>query len=111
MAGDTPNKTVKDYVAMYAFPALLSFVTMMVYNDMQEVKSDVKALLAQANEDRVKIEYLQKEVEHLRRSTTLTTWPKDNNNDDRQNQNLQLFAILPGKNDDATKRYLPNTEL
>lgn len=111
MAGDTPNKTVKEYIATYAFPALLSFVTMMVYNDMQEVKSDVKALLTQANQDRVKIEYLQKEVENLRRSTTLTTSPKDNNNDDQQNQNVQLFAILPAKNDVAAKRYPPNTEL
>lgn len=105
MAANNSEKTTIDYLKAYAFPGVLSVLTMIVYNDIQEVKSDVKSLLAQANADRVKIDYLEKEVENLRKSkTVLYSKPAENNNIPNQQQPLiQSYAVLPGK-DDYTKQ-------
>jgi hypothetical protein len=48
-------KEVKSWIT----PALLSFVSMMLYQDMQEMKSDIKLLLNQNAQDKVRIDNLE----------------------------------------------------
>lgn len=48
-------KEVKSWIT----PALLSFVSMMLYQDMQEMKSDIKTLLNQSAQDKVRIDNLE----------------------------------------------------
>ena len=48
-------KEVKSWIT----PALLSFVSMMLYQNMQEMKSDIKTLLNQSAQDKVRIDNLE----------------------------------------------------
>ncbi len=48
-------KEVKSWIT----PALLSFVSMMLYENMQEMKSDIKLLLNQSAQDKVRIDNLE----------------------------------------------------
>ena len=48
-------KEVKSWIT----PALLSFVSMMLYQNMQEMKSDIKLLLNQSAQDKVRIDNLE----------------------------------------------------
>lgn len=100
MSTNNAEKSTIDYVKAYAFPGVLSILIMIVHNDIQEVKSDVKSLLSQASSDRVKIEYLEKEVEKLRSKSSLYSAPTKNNNDKQEHPPV-LYAVLPGKNDIA----------
>jgi hypothetical protein len=51
-------KEVKSWIT----PALLSFVSMMLYQNMQEMKGDIKTLLNQSAQDKVRIDNLQDKV-------------------------------------------------
>lgn len=51
-------KEVKSWIT----PALLSFVSMMLYQNMQEMKGDIKLLLNQSAQDKVRIDNLQDKV-------------------------------------------------
>lgn len=46
-------------VKSWITPALLSFVSMMLYQDMQEMKSDIKTLLNQNAQNEVRIDNLE----------------------------------------------------
>lgn len=48
-------KEIKSWIT----PALLSFVSMMLYQDMQEMKSDIKTLLNQNAQNEVRIDNLE----------------------------------------------------
>lgn len=105
MGADNLEKKSVDAIKAYFFPTLLSILTMVVYNDLHEVKMDVKVLLAQASEDKIKIEYLQKEIERMKDQSNKNqrpvndepVWPKQES----------IFAILPSNNDS----YIRNRKL
>ena len=41
---------------IYLFPAMVSVLSMLIWRDVSELRSDVKALLAQSSVDKTKIE-------------------------------------------------------
>ena len=53
---------------VYFFPSLVTILAMMIWRDVSELRSDVKALLAQANIDKTKIENLEKDIRMLQQS-------------------------------------------
>ena len=63
----TTSKTEKvmNQIKLWLFPALVSILAGIIYKEVLEIRSDVKALLAQSNVDKTKIEQLQKQVELL----------------------------------------------
>jgi hypothetical protein len=46
----------------WIFPGLVSILGMMIWNDVNEIKADVKALMAQSNIDKTRIDNLEREV-------------------------------------------------
>ncbi len=56
MAAQDPLGTLKAYL----FPILLSGFTMLVWNDIREIKQDVKLLMAQSNIDKTRIDNLER---------------------------------------------------
>ena len=53
---------------VYFFPSLVTILAMMIWRDVSELRSDVKALLAQANIDKTKIETLEQDIKMLQQS-------------------------------------------
>jgi hypothetical protein len=49
-------------IKAYLFPTLVSILGMMIWNDVNEIKSDVKQLMAQSNIDKTRIDNLEREV-------------------------------------------------
>jgi hypothetical protein len=47
---------------VWIFPSLVSILAMMIWNDVSEIKSDVKALMAQSNIDKTRIDNLERNV-------------------------------------------------
>lgn len=54
-------KEIKSWIT----PALLSFVSMMLYQDMQEMKSDIKTLLNQNAQNEVRIHNLENRFQRI----------------------------------------------
>jgi len=46
----------------WIFPSLVSLVTLMIWNDVTTIKSDIKLLMAQSNVDKTKIENLERQI-------------------------------------------------
>ena len=46
----------------WIFPGLVSVLGMMIWNDVNEIKADVKSLMAQSNIDKTRIDNLEREV-------------------------------------------------
>lgn len=47
---------------IWVFPSLVSILAMMIWNDVSEIKADVKALMAQSNVDKTRIDNLERVV-------------------------------------------------
>jgi hypothetical protein len=93
------NEKVMTAVRAWLTPFLLIAVATVLYDDINEMKSDIKQLLAQSSADAVKIERLEQEVDALRLRVYTTNQPSNNNENDKK-QELELIAVLPSKPDD-----------
>lgn len=47
---------------VWVFPSLVSLLGLMIWHDVNEVKADVKALMAQSNIDKTRIDNLERNV-------------------------------------------------
>jgi hypothetical protein len=67
-------------IKLYVFPALVTVISMLIWRDISELRSDVKALLAQSNIDKTRIDNLINDVRVLeqiiynKKTTTSTSW-------------------------------------
>jgi hypothetical protein len=61
----TPKNSVANALKIYLFPSLVTILAMLIWRDVTELRNDVKALLAQSNIDKTKIENLEKDVKIL----------------------------------------------
>ena len=66
---NSQKHNIGNTVKVYLFPSLLSILAMLICRDVSELRSDVKALLAQSNIDKTKIENLEKDVRMLEQAT------------------------------------------
>jgi len=49
-------------VKVWIFPSLVSLVALLIWSDVNEIKSDVKMLMAQSNIDKTRIDNLERVV-------------------------------------------------
>jgi hypothetical protein len=54
---------------VWIFPSLVSLLGLMIWHDVNEVKADVKQLMAQSNIDKTRIDNLEREVYEHRGKT------------------------------------------
>jgi hypothetical protein len=47
---------------VWVFPSLVSIISLLIWNDVNEIKADVKALMAQSNIDKTRIDNLERQV-------------------------------------------------
>ncbi len=72
---------------VWIFPSLVSILAMMIWNDVNEVKADVKALMAQSNVDKTRIDNLERIVYKKTASLPFNLPSTD--------LELESYAILP----------------
>ena len=47
---------------VWIFPSLVSLVSLLIWNDVNEIKGDIKLLMAQSNIDKTRIDNLERQV-------------------------------------------------
>lgn len=47
---------------VWIFPSLVSIIALLIWNDVNEIKADVKALMAQSNIDKTRIDNLERQI-------------------------------------------------
>ena len=47
---------------VWVFPSLVSLVSLLIWNDVNEIKADVKLLMAQSNIDKTRIDNIEREM-------------------------------------------------
>lgn len=67
------NENSQDFRGLkaYLFPTLVSIISAMIWYDVTEIKQDVKALMAQSNIDKTRIDNLEKQIDKLVASNTV----------------------------------------
>jgi hypothetical protein len=84
MANDNPSIAA---FKVWVFPTLVSLVSLLIWNDVNEIKADVKALMAQSNIDKTRIDNLERQ---LFKTANLPVAP-----DKQPVDYQQVVAILP----------------
>jgi hypothetical protein len=65
MNNSAPKGSMVTTIKLYIFPALVTVISMLIWRDISELRSDVKALLAQSNIDKTRIDNLTNDVKML----------------------------------------------
>ena len=65
MSLQSPKQSALNTLKVYLFPTLVTILAMLIWRDVTELRSDIKALLAQSNIDKTKIENLERDVKTL----------------------------------------------
>ncbi|MGI9142423.1 MAG: hypothetical protein ACR2IJ_04465 [Fluviibacter sp.] len=47
---------------VWVFPTLVSLISLLIWNDVNEIKADVKLLMAQSNIDKTRIDNLERQM-------------------------------------------------
>lgn len=71
---------------LWIFPSLVSIIALLIWNDVNEIKSDVKQLMAQSNIDKTRIDNLERQ---LYKTTSIPIIPTKD-----QEPRINEFAIL-----------------
>jgi hypothetical protein len=91
-----PLCKMKDPVSQiktWLFPSVITLLAGIIWNDVQEIKTDVKALMAQSNIDKTRIDNLERMIYR-------STEPLKTSFNDHQ----QIVAILPTNNFDLKQK-------
>jgi hypothetical protein len=75
---------------VWIFPTLVSLISLLIWNDVNEIKSDVKALMAQSNVDKTRIDNLERQVYKNSASFPVSNLPQET-------AVLTHYAILPNR--------------
>lgn len=74
---------------VWIFPTLVSLVSLLIWNDVNEIKADVKALIAQSNIDKTRIDNLERLV--YKNSANIPHVPFNEEMDIKAN----AYAVIP----------------
>lgn len=88
-----PQNALLTTVKSWLFPTVLSILALMLYDDIKEIKTDVKQLLAQSAADHVEIMNLKEETNTLHNKVFA----------------LNTFSIINKTNDKEQPPYIPDT--
>jgi hypothetical protein len=80
----------------WIFPSLVSILGLMIWNDVNEIKSDVKALMAQSNIDKTRIDNLERLVYSNKVIGLSVPIPPDK---PINNQRYEMVAVIPNQNE------------
>lgn len=82
---------------VWIFPSLVSILAMMIWNDVSTIKADVKALMAQSNIDKTRIDNLERLI--FKKTASI---PVDLPSTELE---METYAILPNRKTNKNKKY------
>lgn len=72
-----PEKSLINTVKVWLFPSVITVMSYMLYDDIKEIKADVKKLLTQSASDHTEIENLKQNITNLNNKVFVMTPVKD----------------------------------
>ena len=81
--------SLQQQVKIWLFPALMSILAALIWHDVNEVRLDVKALMAQSNIDKTRIDTLERAV------YSHNSIPVRKQEDNKTENNLIYTAVKP----------------
>lgn len=93
------NSAAIDKIKVWIFPTLVTIIGMFIWQEIKEIKSDVKALLAQSNIDKTRIDNLERYLFDPKQGITVTTSVPNNQEPPVPIRLLLTEFILPGKDE------------
>jgi hypothetical protein len=106
---DTSKKpSVVSTVKLWIFPSLVTILAMMIWRDVNELRADVKQLLAESNSNKAKVENLERQVQQLNQAVfkipkPIGSIPKDDNNQ----RVSTVYAVLNRDEYIIKKKFIP----
>ena len=94
------NSQAVNQIKVWFFPILMGILGTIIWSDVKDIKADVKALMAQSNIDKTRIDNLEKQVDFFRQRGS--------------SKSTGLMAGLmktPFTPDEPTSRYIYTKEL
>lgn len=82
---------MKDPVAQikaWLFPAVITVLAAIIWNDVKEIKGDVKALMAQSNIDKTRIDNLERAIFQSKPTSNIPQRKEDD-------RSFALLAVIP----------------
>jgi hypothetical protein len=80
---------------VWVFPTLVSLVSLLIWNDVNEIKSDVKLLMAQSNIDKTRIDNIERQMFKTSNTIPSPFIPK--------REKETIYAVLPDNKIKYTK--------
>lgn len=82
----TENASIAAF-KVWIFPSLVSLVSLLIWNDVNEIKADVKILMAQSNIDKTRIDNIERQLFKATSApfAPVNTFP----------EHQQILALLP----------------
>lgn len=56
------NPNIESKIKSWLFPGLVAVLATIIWQDVKEIKNDVKALIAQSNQDKIRIDNLERQM-------------------------------------------------
>jgi hypothetical protein len=72
---------------VWIFPSLVSLVSLLIWNDVNEIKADVKLLMAQSNIDKTRIDNIERQFYKAAPSASIPATP--------EKEREIVYAVLP----------------
>ena len=88
-----------DKIKLWVFPTLVSLIGIFIWQEIKEIKSDVKALLAQSNIDKTRIDALERDLYGNKATTATSSDSRPKNQDLPMPVKLFLTEFMPAKNE------------
>ena len=82
---------------IWIFPSLVSILAVMIWNDVSTIKADVKALMAQSNIDKTRIDNLERLIYKKTASIPINLPSTE--------LEMETYAILPNRKTIKNKNY------
>lgn len=105
---EVKNSSVVNNIKVWAFPSLVTILAMMIWRDVNELRSDVKQLLAESSSNKAKVENLERQVQQLNQAVFKIPKPIGSIPKDSGNQRVStVYAVLNRDEYIIKKKFVP----
>jgi len=95
------NNATVEKIKLWVFPSLMSMIGLFIWQEIKEIKSDVKSLLAQSNIDKTRIDNLERQI--FNGKITTMAYPLRGKYPPSP-LSLMLGEFIPSKNDEDEEK-------
>lgn len=102
----TRAEEIESKIKAWLFPSLVTILAALIWKDVSELKSDVKALLAQSNVDKTRIDNIEREIYGKKVSYSIVRKSSNKKDDQETMVYNKEIAMVDNREKKKTNIYL-----